>query len=373
MSCISTTDLEIFKRLSNAEIVDTTVDPRKSRCAADKMMRDAIDREASRKASEKAVKSPGAVENAPPRAATSVLRKAIAAEEESHVEDKASVKVTPGSSANDPHPTPVVVVKKGDAPPPATTKCSLPPVAEKAEAVKEATAKEAAAKEAVKKDVKKEDPESDEEAGASTSKTHGKPDDERLEKQGYLIELQALEGKGVKLSRRFTMKDSLSEIEFELQKQNSNMMTENTVSFMRDTLRLLISGVEIGNDRMGPFLALDGWAESLTSDMKRYDHALERLYKRYWRKNQMSPVMELGWLILGSMVTFHFKNKFFGLPSPPRVVVEQPPAAPPQHETRTPAFSTAPRQAPRVATTGNKRQTTGRPVLRSPARSLFGM
>lgn len=139
--------------------------------------------------------------------------------------------------------------------------------------------------------------------------------EDRLEKQAYLIELQQLEKKGVALSRAFSMDDSIAELEFEVTKQNAGLSTANSVAFMRDSLRLLISGVEVGNQKLGPFLSIDGWSSSVCHDMSRYDHALERVYKRYFRKQQLSPILELAWLLIGSMVMFHVKNKIFGTAS----------------------------------------------------------
>ena len=132
------------------------------------------------------------------------------------------------------------------------------------------------------------------------------------EKQGYLIELQALQNKGVRLTRKFTMKDTIEDLQFEYEKQNTNLTTANYVAFMKDTLKVAFTGIELGNNKLGPFLQLNGWAETATRDMDRYDHALERVYKKYWRKQQMSPLVELAWLIVGSMFMHHFKTKFFG-------------------------------------------------------------
>lgn len=174
---------------------------------------------------------------------------------------------------------------------------------------------------------------------------------ERLEKQGYLIELSNLKQKGVPLSRDFTLRDSIAELEFELKKQQNHATTRQHVTFMRDMLRIGINGLEIGNQRFGPFLSIDGWAESITGDMQKYDGALERLYKRYFRKSQMSPLMELGWLIIGSMMAWHFKSKFLGSPAPQRQ----------QEREQPPARS---KQQPKAS-------ARARPTLRAP-QSLFG-
>jgi hypothetical protein len=193
-------------------------------------------------------------------------------------------------------------------------------------------------------------------------------EDERLEKQGFLIELRRMEARGVSLSRTFTEDDSLAELEFEVAKQNAAISAESSVNFMRETLKIIVNGVEIGNKRLGPFLSIDGWAESATKDMHKYDHALERIYKRYFRKHQMSPIMEMGWLLVGSMAMWHFKSKFFGVPSPSAMT--QPPPEP-----KAPPFPPRnfKRAAGPAASSGGDAPAAGaarRPVLRGPA--LFG-
>jgi hypothetical protein len=150
---------------------------------------------------------------------------------------------------------------------------------------------------------------------AKGATSDGNTAEERMEKQAFLIELQQLEKKGVTLSRTFSMSDSVAELEFEVTKQNAGMSTTNSVAFMRDSMKLVIAGVEIGNAKLGPFLSIDGWSSSVSSDMHRYDHALERIHKRYFRKQQLSPILELAWLLLGSLVMFHVKNKIFGVSS----------------------------------------------------------
>ena len=119
------------------------------------------------------------------------------------------------------------------------------------------------------------------------------------------------------------MNDSIAELEFEIQKQQNNMTTRQHVTFMRDMLKIGINGLEIANTRFGPFLSIDGWAETVTQDMNKYEPPLEKLYRRYFRRSQMSPVMELAWLLVGSMSAFHFKNKFFAPPQTTRSAPEQ--------------------------------------------------
>ena len=133
------------------------------------------------------------------------------------------------------------------------------------------------------------------------------------EKQGYLLEISKFEhSQGIPLTRRYTMNDTLEEIQFEYDEIRRNLDTRNTVGFIRDTMFLGFQGVELANHKWGPILQLDGWAKSTMKDKQRYDHALERLYKQHWRKGNMSPSSELGWLIGSSMLMRDCKKKWGG-------------------------------------------------------------
>ena len=202
------------------------------------------------------------------------------------------------------------------------------------------------------------------------------PETVRLEKQGYLIELQALHSKGVRLSREFSMKDTLTELEFEVQKQNSNLSAAGAVANMKDMMRIGFNGLEMANGRFGPFLCMDGWAQSLTSDMKRFDVALEKLYKRYWRKQSMSPIMELGMIILGSLAMHHFKTKLFGPVRPlpktaPAATPTQSDHAPPHHSVPPKLRRGTPSQVPLSGSLKDTSRGATRPTLRPPT-AMFG-
>ena len=140
---------------------------------------------------------------------------------------------------------------------------------------------------------------------------------------------------GVHLSREYSTGDSLEDIEWEFSRQKMNQDTVNSVALMRDTLKLIITGVELGNNRLGPFLNLDGWSSGMTSDMNRYDHCLERIYKQYFRKGSMNPIVELGFLMVSSMFMHHFKARFTGPPPVQRNVPFQVPKEQQQQQQHT--------------------------------------
>jgi hypothetical protein len=180
------------------------------------------------------------------------------------------------------------------------------------------------------------------------------PEEERMEKQGLLIELQALEARGVKLTRAFTMDNSVAELEFEISKHAACHATRNGVAFLRDALKLVVTGIDLGNAKLGPFLSIDGWAESVTSDIGRYDHTLERIYKRYWRRQQVNPIVELAGLLIGSMITWHFRSKFIG-----------------NAEASAGPVRRSPERTAEPRATAQEEPRRSRPTLKPPAGGLF--
>lgn len=130
------------------------------------------------------------------------------------------------------------------------------------------------------------------------------------EKQEFLLELIKFKQSGIELTRHYTMDDSLEDIEFEYTRIKTHLDTVNNVNFIRDTMFIGFQGIEMANAQWGPVLHLNGWSRSVQADKKRYDHVLERLYKKHWRMGNMSPEAELGWLIGSSMVMHHFRHKW---------------------------------------------------------------
>ena len=101
----------------------------------------------------------------------------------------------------------------------------------------------------------------------------------------------------------------IRDLQFLYTRTKTDSDTKSTVAFMKDIIKFGMSGVEGLNEWMGPYLRLRGWARHATQDMSRYDSALEKIYKRYWRHGSVNPFMELGMLIVGSAVIYHWQNK----------------------------------------------------------------
>ena len=320
MSTISATDIEVFKRLANPVVVDVQVESKTRRAAE---MRRAMERAAAAVQEEPAspARSARSARSAGSGRGLSAFRQAqeqAVAEAAELLKDRARTQVRPAEETKQEEPAKQEPAKREEGP--------------------------------------SKDESSESEAGSwarperRKRRTTSDSEATRLEKQGFLIELSNMRrNKGVHLSREFTMDDTLAELEFEIQKQNNNATTRQHVVFMRDVMKMGINGLEIANARFGPFLSIDGWAETVTADMTKYEPPLEKLYRRYFRSSQMSPIMELSWLLVGSMVAFHFKNKWF--------------AGPPASKQPPPPRANSPKARATRST---------RPVLRPPA-PLFGL
>ena len=100
----------------------------------------------------------------------------------------------------------------------------------------------------------------------------------------------------------------IRDLQFIYNRNKNDQNTKSTVRFMKDIIKLGLTGVEGANEYFGPFVNLRGWARHATRDMSRYDACLEKIYKRYWRRGSVNPFMDLGLLIVGSAVVYHFQG-----------------------------------------------------------------
>ena len=132
------------------------------------------------------------------------------------------------------------------------------------------------------------------------------------EKQGYLLELMKFKKQDVEMTRKYTMEDSLEDIQFEFDRIRTHLETVNNVNMIRDGLMFAFQGIEFANKQFGPVLQLNGWSQAAKKDKQKYNHVIERLYKKHWRHGNMSPETEFGWLIGSSMLKHHFKCKLLG-------------------------------------------------------------
>jgi len=152
-------------------------------------------------------------------------------------------------------------------------------------------------------------------APPSISLTPAPPRDlekERAEKIEYLNKLQRLESKGYPISKRFTMDNNLEEIKQEYTRLVDARNLEGSLRFQRQMLMGAITGLEWMNDKFDPFdIKLEGWSESVHTNVEDFDEIFEELYDKYKDRGKMMPEMRLMMAVAGSGFMCHVSNSFF--------------------------------------------------------------
>jgi hypothetical protein len=92
------------------------------------------------------------------------------------------------------------------------------------------------------------------------------------EKFKFLRKLEALEKKGVELSKKYSMESSLQEMMGEYETIMEEKTKQNSVKFQGNMLMAVINGIEFLNGRFDPFdIKLDGWSEQVNENVSDYD------------------------------------------------------------------------------------------------------
>lgn len=132
------------------------------------------------------------------------------------------------------------------------------------------------------------------------------------EKFTYLRKLEALEQKGVQLTKKYTMESPLNEMKGEYENIIAEKERKNSVRFQGKVLTALITGVEFLNNRFDPFdFKLDGWSENVNENLDDYDEIFSELYEKYKSKTSMSPELKLIFQLSASGMMIHMSNSMF--------------------------------------------------------------
>ena len=161
------------------------------------------------------------------------------------------------------------------------------------------------------------------------------------EKEGLLAELSNLERQGLtKLVRPLSMADSLEEIQFQYDRTQAEINSNQMVEFAKSAIKMGSGMVEMVLKKTGIKL-VDGYHNNLCKDMNKFNRPLNRLYKKYWRRGGVSPEAELGMLVFGSLAWTVIQNK---MGSASAFVGGQEPSFPTEKEESTPManFATKP-------------------------------
>jgi len=132
------------------------------------------------------------------------------------------------------------------------------------------------------------------------------------EKFTYLKRLEAIEKKGGKLTKHYTMDSSLDEMIGEYETAVSEKERTNSVKFQGKMLMAAVTGLEYLNGKFDPFdVKLEGWAEQVHENINDYDEIFAELHEKYHSKAKMAPEIKLLFQLGGSAIMLHMTNTMF--------------------------------------------------------------
>ena len=132
------------------------------------------------------------------------------------------------------------------------------------------------------------------------------------EKFKFLRKLEALEKKGVELSKKYTMESPLSEMQGEYETIMEEKMKQNSVKFQGNMMMAVINGIEFLNNKFDPFdIKLDGWSDQINENITDYDDIFAELFEKYKSKATMAPELKLLFQLGGSAMMVHMTNTMF--------------------------------------------------------------
>lgn len=137
--------------------------------------------------------------------------------------------------------------------------------------------------------------------------------DEMLrEKFKYLRKLEALEKKGVELTKKYNMESNLYEMIGEYDMIMEEKTKQNSIKFQGNMMSAIINGIEFLNNRFDPFdVNLDGWSEQVNENITDYDDIFGELYEKYKSKATVAPELKLLMQLGGSAMMVHMSNTMF--------------------------------------------------------------
>ena len=132
------------------------------------------------------------------------------------------------------------------------------------------------------------------------------------EKIIYLRKLEALEKKGIKLTKKYTIECSLEEMKGEYEMIKSESEKRSGVKFQGKMLMAAVSAIEFMNSKFDPFdIKLDGWAEAVNENIEDYDDVFGELHEKYSGRAKIAPELKLLFMLGGSAAMLHMTNTMF--------------------------------------------------------------
>ena len=149
-------------------------------------------------------------------------------------------------------------------------------------------------------------------ANVSSQQTGMSKEELLREKFKVLRRLEALEKKGVDLSKKYSMDSPLAEMQGEYETIMDEKSKQNSVKFQGNMLMAAINGIEFLNGRFDPFdIKLDGWGEQINENITDYDDVFGELHEKYKSRASMAPELKLMFQLGGSAMMVHMTNTMF--------------------------------------------------------------
>ena len=138
------------------------------------------------------------------------------------------------------------------------------------------------------------------------------PEEILREKLSYLRKLEALEKKGITLTKKYSMESPLAEMKGEYEMIKADKEKKSSIKFQQKMLLAFVSGLEFLNGKFDPFdLKLDGWSEAVNENVEEYDDVFGELHDKYGGKAKMAPELKLLFMLGGSAAMLHMTNTMF--------------------------------------------------------------
>ena len=131
-------------------------------------------------------------------------------------------------------------------------------------------------------------------------------------KHTMLIELNALEGQGAKLTKKYTMYDPVDDIHFELLRQQNIVDCLTTVDYWIMYIVASMFVIEWINYKLGAPLYFTGVGEYMQGNMENVRVPLQKCYHRYVHRSTSSPVWDVVKALGASLFTYHMENMLMG-------------------------------------------------------------
>ena len=132
------------------------------------------------------------------------------------------------------------------------------------------------------------------------------------QKLSYLRKLEALEKKGIRLTKKYNLDNTLVEMKTEYEMIKNEKEKQSSIKFQGKMLMACVSALEFLNNKFDPFdLKLDGWSEAVNENIEEYDDVFGELHEKYGAKAKMAPELKLLFMLGGSAAMLHMTNTMF--------------------------------------------------------------